>query len=107
MRLQGGGTFASVAHTFTSASAGSIAVTGNGLISYSGLEPVTDNLSATDRVFTFTGGTETITLFAAVGSSFDLAIDSSLGEIVSLRQPHQLADHQRGHGRRHGQHQRR
>ena len=87
LTLQGGGTFANVTHTFISASAGSVAVTGNALISYSGLEPVTDNLSATRPRFTFTGGTETITLFAPVGTPFDLAIDSTLGEIVLFTNP--------------------
>ena len=55
-------------------------------ISYSGLEPVSDNLSATDRVFTFTGGSETITLFDILGGPA-MAIDSTLGEVVTFNSP--------------------
>ncbi|MFM9960443.1 MAG: beta-propeller fold lactonase family protein, partial [Planctomycetaceae bacterium] len=80
-----GGTFATVTHTFTSNSAGTIAVTGNATISYLGLEPVTDNLSVTDRIFTFTGGAETITLTDATGAN--MTIDSTLGESVTFANP--------------------
>jgi hypothetical protein len=83
--LSGGATFTLVTHTFASASDGSVAVTGNGLISYTGLEPVTDNLSATDRVFDFTGGAETITLADAAGAN--MIIDSTLGESVTFANP--------------------
>jgi hypothetical protein len=85
--VTGGGTFATVTHTFTSASDGSVAVTGNGLISYTGLEPVTDNLSATDRVFDFTGGAETITLTDNVAADGNMRIDSTLGELVDFANP--------------------
>ncbi|MBI5757591.1 MAG: autotransporter-associated beta strand repeat-containing protein, partial [Planctomycetales bacterium] len=81
----GGGSFATVTHTFTSASAGTIAVAGNSLFSYLGLEPITDNLSATDRVFTFNGGAETITLTDAAGAA--MTIDSDLGEAVTFANP--------------------
>jgi hypothetical protein len=86
LTLSGGPTFASVAHTLASASAGTIDVAGNAQISYSGLEPVTDNLSATDRVFTFTGGAETITLTDAAGANTTM-IDSTLGESVTFATP--------------------
>ena len=86
--LEGGVTFASVEHTFVNDSDGSVAVAGNPLISYVGLEPVIDNLSVTDRVFTFTGAAETITLSddldAADNESF---IDSTLGESVTFTNP--------------------
>ena len=82
LTVTGGGTFATVTHTATSASAGSIAITGNSTISYLGLEPVTDNLSATDRVFTFTGGAETITLTDAAGAN--MTIDSTLSESITF-----------------------
>ena len=85
LTVTGGSTFATVTHTFTSNSAGTIAVTGNSLISYLGLEPVTDNLSATNRVFTFNGGAETITLTDAAGAN--MTIDSTLGESVTFANP--------------------
>jgi hypothetical protein len=85
LTVTGGGTFANVTHTATSASAGTIDVTGNSQFSYTGLEPVTDNLSATDRVFTFTGGAETITLTDATGAN--MTIDSTLGESVTFANP--------------------
>jgi len=56
LSLTGGGQFASVTHTFASASSGSVSVAGNSMINYSGLEPVFDNLNAIDRVFNLPGG---------------------------------------------------
>ena len=85
LTVTGGGTFATVTHTATSASAGTIAITGNSTISYLGLEPVIDNLSATDRVFTFTGGAETITLVDAAGAN--MTIDSTLSESITFANP--------------------
>jgi hypothetical protein len=82
-----GGTTTSVTHTFTNASDGSITVVGAlaGVITYTGLEPVTDNLSAADRIFTFNGGAETITLTDAAGAN--MTIDSTLGESVTFANP--------------------
>ncbi|MDA1014324.1 MAG: autotransporter-associated beta strand repeat-containing protein, partial [Planctomycetota bacterium] len=84
----GGGSFASVTHAFSSASAGTIDVTGNSQFSYLGLEPITDNLSATNRVFTFNGGAETITVSddGTVGNSIS-RIDSTLGESLMFANP--------------------
>src|SRR5690606_7270523 len=42
-----------VTHTFVNASDGNIEIDGQRTISYTGLEPITDNLDAADRVFTF------------------------------------------------------
>lgn len=85
LTLTGGSMFASVTHTLTSASSGSVAITGNSTISYTGLEPLTDNLSATDRVFTFNGGAETIALTDAAGAA--MTIDSDLSEAVTFANP--------------------
>lgn len=54
-------------------------------ISYTGLEPITDNLAAADRVFTFNGGAETITL--TTGMTLNNRIDSTLGEFVEFNNP--------------------
>ena len=86
LRLQGGGTFANVNHTHVNASSGSVSVTGNGLISYAGLEPITDNLSATDRLFTFAGGSESILVDDVLGSPA-MVVDSTLGEFVIFMPP--------------------
>ncbi len=77
----------SVTHTFTNANDGSITIVDGGsrVITYTGLEPITDNLIATDRVFTFNGGAETITLSDATGST--LTIDSTLSESVTFANP--------------------
>lgn len=82
-----GGTTTSVTHTLTNANDGSVTLAGTlaGTISYTGLEPITDNLSATDRVFTFNGGTETIALTDAAGAN--MMIDSTLGESVTFANP--------------------
>ncbi len=80
-------TVTNVTHAFTNANDGSVTIVDGGsrLITYTGLEPVTDNLSATDRVFTFNGGAETITLADATGAN--MTIDSTLGESVTFANP--------------------
>lgn len=80
-------TVTSVTHTFSSASDGAISIVDETTrtISYTGLEPIVDNLSATDRVFTFSGGAETITLSS--GSTLHNRIDSTLGESVEFNNP--------------------
>ena len=82
-----GGTTGTVTHSFTNANDGSITLAGSltGVINYTGLEPITDNLSATDRVFTFTGGTESISLVDSVGPT--MTIDSTLAELVIFLNP--------------------
>ncbi len=88
MSLTGGGTFATVTHTFVNANDGSVAVTSNQIITYTGLEPITDNLSATNRVFDFTGATETITLSDDATTNDNISfIDSDLGESVTFVNP--------------------
>lgn len=82
-----GGTTSSVLHTFTNSSDGSVTLAGAlaGMISYTGLEPIADNLSASDRVFTFIGGAETIAV--TTGSTLHNKIDSTLGESVEFNNP--------------------
>jgi hypothetical protein len=82
----------SVTHSFSSNSDGSISsvsgMTTHG-ITYTGLEPITDNLSATDRVFEFTSANdETITITDDATAGNDVStIDSTEGEIVSFVSP--------------------
>lgn len=82
-----GGAVTTVTHTLTNANDGSISVVtlGTRVISYTGLEPITDNLAATDRIFTFNGGAETITLADAAGSN--ITIDSTLSESITFPNP--------------------
>jgi filamentous hemagglutinin family protein len=56
-----GGSPTTVTHTFASSSSGSIDID-TSTITYTGLEPVTDNLSAVNRVFTFGNADDVITL---------------------------------------------
>lgn len=85
------GTVDSVVHQFDNANDGSVQVDragGSLSVSYFGLEPINDNLSATDRVFNFTGAAETITLSDDLNSSAGISfIDSSLGESVTFVNP--------------------
>ncbi|WP_197998444.1 tandem-95 repeat protein, partial [Gimesia aquarii] len=78
------GTFGNITHTFTSNSDGSINIDGQ-IINYTGLEPITDDLIAANRVFDFAGADETITLSDdATTNDGILLIDSTLGESVSF-----------------------
>ena len=80
-----GGSNNLITHTFNNANDGSIQIdTIN--IQYTGLEPVSDNMAAVDRVFTFNFGPETITLSDAVGAN--MTIDSNVGgESVTFANP--------------------
>lgn len=82
-----GGSFGLVTHTLTNASSGSVAMTGTGGVTYTGLEPVLDNMSALDRVFTFTGGAETITLTDGTAGDGMTMIDSTLSESIYFTTP--------------------
>ncbi|MGC1275625.1 MAG: hypothetical protein WBC44_18100, partial [Planctomycetaceae bacterium] len=84
-----GGIFDTVAHTFESANDGRTDLAGLGVaesVVYSGLEPIVDNLSAVNRVFTFNGGSETITVSDAAAAG-ETTIDSTLGESVTFVNP--------------------
>ncbi|ADB17518.1 autotransporter-associated beta strand repeat protein [Pirellula staleyi DSM 6068] len=88
LTLNGGAnTFGTVTHTFVSATDGSVAITGLGLINYTGLDPINDNLSATDRVFNYTGGGETMTVTDTGGADGMSTITSTLGESVTFVSP--------------------
>ncbi|HAH44789.1 MAG TPA: hypothetical protein DCM07_08000, partial [Planctomycetaceae bacterium] len=87
--LERTGAVNSVGHVFTSASDGSIFLDGESqaTITYTGLEPIDDQIVATDRTFSFTAAAdETITLsnYVTVGETL---IDSTLGESVNFVNP--------------------
>ncbi len=82
-------TVTSVTHTFTNAADGTVAVTSGGdtsTITYTGLEPIADNLNATTRVFTFGSGADNIVLDNDPGP-LDLRIDSNNSELVTFAFP--------------------
>lgn len=80
-----GGTAASVEHRFVNNSDGSVLIDGATAVTYTGLAPIVDTITATTRVFSFTGGAETITLSddGTAGDNMSL-IDSTLGESVTF-----------------------
>ncbi|QDT97805.1 golvesin C-terminal-like domain-containing protein [Gimesia aquarii] len=85
-----GGTATTVEHRFVNDSDGSVFYDGEGTatITYIGLEPVIDTVVAADRIFSFLGGNETITLSddGDVGDG-ESTIDSTLGESVTFTNP--------------------
>ena len=90
------GSFHTITHTFLNESDGGISLDLDGsdgdpasTISYTGLEPVGDNLDAAHRVFTFNVGAETITLQDIVDAGGNqMQIDSSVGgETVQFANP--------------------
>ncbi|MBC7853148.1 MAG: hypothetical protein IAF94_06910, partial [Pirellulaceae bacterium] len=85
--ISGPGAFGNVTHSFTNAADGSVNIDGY-VVSYTGLEPVTDVLTATTRTFTFTGVGETVTLAdsGAAGDTMSV-ISSTQGESVTFANP--------------------
>ncbi len=85
--LSGSGVFTDITHTFLSPSDGNVTIDGYPVV-YTGLEPITDNLNVVNRVLTFTGGPETVTL-ANSGGAADMVstISSTLAESVAFVNP--------------------
>ena len=81
------GTTTSVVHTISSGTSGSIALAGAlaGTISYSGVEPITDTVTATNRSYLLGSSSETITLTDADG--FANTLSSTLGWNVTFANP--------------------
>jgi hypothetical protein len=75
---------ASVIHSFMNANDG-LVVVDDGTISYTGLEPITDNVPAVLRVFTFNANAEAIVVDDDGGAGNNIGtIDSDFGEIVTF-----------------------
>ncbi|WP_417382519.1 choice-of-anchor D domain-containing protein [Gimesia sp.] len=82
-----GGDATTVEHRFTNANDGFVFYDGEGTatITYTGLEPVLDTIAATNRIFSFTGAGETITLSDDGDANDDESlIGSTLGELVTF-----------------------
>jgi autotransporter-associated beta strand protein len=85
-----GGSTTTVTHTFTNSSAGQIQLAGNisGNIFYAGLEPVTDNINAQNRIFQLNNTAQTLQLNNnSAPSGNQLLIDSDQSESVLFLNP--------------------
>ncbi|HCO25210.1 MAG TPA: hypothetical protein DIT97_20100, partial [Gimesia maris] len=85
-----GGDATTVEHEFTNANDGFVFYDGEGTatITYTGLEPILDSIVAANRIFSYTGGDETITLDDDTGAVADYSqIGSTLGELVTFLNP--------------------
>lgn len=82
-----GGTFATAVYNYTDASSGSIQLAGQGLISYTGLEPITSTIAAADVTLNFNGGDETIDVTDPTPADNMITVDSTLGESLTLNIP--------------------
>ncbi|MHC4879553.1 MAG: beta strand repeat-containing protein, partial [Planctomycetota bacterium] len=82
------GTVTSVTHNFTNASDGTIEIEDSGTetITYTGLEPIFDNLSATDRIFNFGATDDDITL-SDLGGGLSRIESVSSSETVDFVNP--------------------
>ncbi len=83
--LQSAGTFDSATYSFADASSGSIQFSGNGLINYSGLEPIVSSVAADDVSLQFGSDSETIQVTA--GSIGQMIVDSTSGESLTFLNP--------------------
>ncbi|MBW3542596.1 MAG: hypothetical protein KY476_20225, partial [Planctomycetes bacterium] len=81
-----GGAVKSVAYDFANAADGKIHADAVRLV-FTGLEPIADHLDAADRVFTFDGGSESITLSDNGSADGLMTIDSKLSESVTFTNP--------------------
>lgn len=83
--LAGSNTFDDAIYAFTNNTDGTIQLTGQGLITYTGLEPVTSTINATNVTLDFSGANETITVSAA--GAGQTTVDSDVGESVTFNNP--------------------
>lgn len=82
--ITGGPGANTVTYTFDNENDGAIDYDGS-VITYTGLEPVFDNMDAVNRIFTYTGGAESIQVTGA--GMAQTKIDSTLGESVTFNNP--------------------
>lgn len=80
-----GGTFANATYTYSNENDGSIDVTGNSLISYTELEPITSSITATNVTLNYGATGETITVTNAGGGQTN--VDSTAGETTTFNNP--------------------
>ena len=99
--LDGGGTFTDVTYNYTNENDGSIDITGNGsgggnFLTYTGLEPVTSTVTATNVTLNFSGAAETINVTQSGAST---RVDSTTaGEVTTFTNPSGLLTINAGDG---------
>ena len=82
----GNATFATATFNYTNEHDGSVAITGNQLITYTGLEPITSSLDATSVTLNYSSTSETITVTDA--GSGQTTVDSDVaGETTTFNNP--------------------
>jgi len=79
------GTFTDVTYTYTNANDGSISLTGNALISYTGLEPITSTVTNTNVTLNYSTTAETITVSS--GGAGKTNVNSTVGESTTINNP--------------------
>lgn len=84
LTISGGSGANTVTYTFNNENDGAINYDGS-TITYTGLEPVIDNMDAVSRIFNFTGGEESIQVTGA--GMTQTMIDSTQGESVTFNNP--------------------
>ena len=84
-----GGATTTITHAPMTKNDGSITLAGAiaGTITYAGLEPITDNVSAVNRIFDFTGAAESITVTDTGGADGVSTISSTLSESIAFTNP--------------------
>ena len=81
-----GGSGSNLVFTYSNASDGSVALDGNSLVAYTGLEPITSTLSATNVTLNYSAVAETITVSDA-GIAGSTTVASTAGEITTFVHP--------------------
>ncbi len=92
-----GGSTTTQTFNFTNENDGSVVLAGAiaGTVNYTGLEPVTSTINATNVVLNYSGASETITVTA---SGAQTSVDSTAGEIVTFNNPTGLLEINSGDG---------
>jgi len=90
LKLQGGGTFADATYTFSNVGGGdpdngTIDITDNALITYTGLEPIASTITATNVTLNYSTAAETITVTNPGGGQ--TTVDSTAGETTTFNNP--------------------
>ena len=85
LTLRGGGQFTNAVFRYDNSSDGSIDITGNSTIRYTGLEPITSNISATNVTLNYGSTGETIEVTDATGGETTVA--STAGETTTFNNP--------------------
>jgi hypothetical protein len=78
-------TFSEATYRFDNASDGAVEIDGSELITYTGLEPITSTITATDVTLNYSTFAETITVTDAGGGS--TTVNSTAGEITTFVDP--------------------